>query len=55
MAQRFLEAAARGLDFLAISDHNVKLPHDYHYQREFLDASHKLDKLRLPRNFRICK
>lgn len=33
----------------------VKLPHDYHYQREFLDASRKLDKLRLPRNFRICK
>lgn len=33
----------------------VKLPHDYHYQREFLDASRKVDRLRLPRNFRICK
>ena len=33
----------------------VKLPHDYHYQQEFLDASRKLEKLRLPRNFRICK
>jgi len=33
----------------------VKLPHDYHYQQEFLDASRKLEKLRLPRYFRICK
>ena len=33
----------------------VKLPHDYHYQREFLEASGKVDRLRLPRNFRICK
>jgi hypothetical protein len=33
----------------------VKLPHDYHYQREFLEASRKVDRLRLPRNFRICK
>jgi hypothetical protein len=33
----------------------VKLPHDYHYQREFLDASRKVDRLRLPRDFRICK
>jgi len=33
----------------------VKLPHDYHYQQEFLDASRKLDRLHLPRNFRICK
>lgn len=33
----------------------VKLPHDYHYRREFLEASRKIDHLRLPRNFRICK
>jgi hypothetical protein len=33
----------------------VKLPHDYHYQREFLEAARKVDRLRLPRNFRICK
>jgi hypothetical protein len=33
----------------------LKLPHDYHYQREFLAASRKVDRLRLPRNFRICK
>ena len=33
----------------------VKLPHDYHYRREFLDASRKVDRLRLPRQFRICK
>ena len=25
------------------------------YQREFLDASRKVDRLRLPRNLRICK
>ena len=33
----------------------VKLPHDYHYQREFLDASRKLERLRIPQKFRICK
>ena len=33
----------------------VKLPHDYHYQREFLEASRRLDRLRLPGKFRICK
>lgn len=33
----------------------VKLPHDYHYQREFLDASRKLVRLRIPQKFRICK
>lgn len=33
----------------------VRLPHDYHYQREFLEASQKVDRLRLPREFRICK
>jgi hypothetical protein len=29
----------------------VKLPHDYHYQRAFLEASNKVDRLRLRRNF----
>lgn len=33
----------------------VKLPHDYHYQKEFLEAMEKIQKLRLPRNFRFCK
>ena len=33
----------------------VKLPHDYHYQREFLDASRKIERLRIPQKFRICK
>ncbi len=33
----------------------VKLPHDYHYQREFLEASRMIDKLRLPGKFRICQ
>jgi hypothetical protein len=33
----------------------VKLPHDYHYQKEFLAALKKIEKLRLPRNFRFCK
>jgi len=33
----------------------VRLPHDYHYQREFLAAMAKIHKLRLPRSFRFCK
>jgi len=33
----------------------VRLPHDYHYQREFLAAIRKIEKLRLPKNFRFCK
>ena len=33
----------------------VKLPHDHHYQREFLEASRKIEKMRLPGPFRICK
>ena len=33
----------------------VKLPHDYHYQREFLEASRRLERLRMPQKFRICK
>ena len=33
----------------------VKLPHDYHYQREFMEASRKVERLRLPGKFRICK
>jgi hypothetical protein len=33
----------------------VKLPHDFHYQKEFLQAYQKTCKLRLPKNFRFCK
>jgi hypothetical protein len=33
----------------------VKLPHDYHHQKEFLTALEKIEKLRLTRNFRFCK
>lgn len=33
----------------------VKLPHDYHYQREFMEASRKVERLRMPQKFRICK
>lgn len=33
----------------------VKLPHDYHYQKEFLQAFQKICKLCLPQNFRFCK
>lgn len=33
----------------------VKLPHDYHYQQEFLTAMKKIEQLRLPKNFRFCK
>lgn len=33
----------------------VKLPHDYHYQKEFLAALEKIQKVRLPNNFRFCK
>lgn len=33
----------------------VKLPYDYHYQREFLAAMAKTQKLRLPHSFRFCK
>lgn len=33
----------------------VKLPHDYHYQKEFLAAMEKIQKLRSPKNFRFCK
>lgn len=33
----------------------VKLPYDYHYQKEFLQAFQKIYKLRLPKNFRFCK
>jgi hypothetical protein len=50
-------------DFLALpgrlvreSGRNVvKLPHNYPYQREFTQASRKLEQLRLPGKFRICK
>jgi len=33
----------------------VKLPHDFHYQKEFLQAFQKICKLRLPGKFRFCK
>ncbi len=33
----------------------VKLPHDYHYQREFLQAARAIDRLRLPKKFRFCQ
>jgi len=33
----------------------VKLPHDYHYREELLEAVRKIQKLRLPPNFRFCK
>jgi len=33
----------------------VKLPHDYHYQKEFLKALQNIQRFRLPKNFRICK
>lgn len=32
----------------------ITLPHDYHYQKEFLNAFHAINRLRLPQNFRIC-
>ena len=33
----------------------IKLPHDYHYQKEFLQAFQRICKLRLPKTFRFCK
>lgn len=33
----------------------IKLPHDYHYQKQFLEAFKKIQKLQLPRKFRFCK
>ena len=33
----------------------VRLPHDYHYQKEFLQAFRKICKMRLPKTFRFCK
>jgi Transposase DDE domain group 1 len=33
----------------------VKLPHDYHHQKEFLAALQKIETLRLSNNFRFCK
>lgn len=33
----------------------VKLPRDYHYRREFLDAARAIDRLRLPPKFRFCR
>jgi len=33
----------------------VKLPGDYHYQKEFREAERAIAALRLPENFRFCK
>lgn len=33
----------------------VRLPHDYHHQREFLEAERAIAGLRLPPKFRFCK
>lgn len=33
----------------------VRLPYDFHYQKEFLRADRKISKLRLPKKFRFCK
>jgi len=33
----------------------VKLPHDYHYQREFLQAARSIARLRIPGTFRFCQ
>jgi len=33
----------------------VRLPYDYHYQKEFLQAVRKIARLRLPQKFRFCK
>jgi len=33
----------------------LKLPHDYHHQREFLAAERAIRHLKIPREFRFCK
>jgi hypothetical protein len=33
----------------------IKLPHDYHYQKEFLGAFKKIKRLKLTQKFRFCK
>ena len=33
----------------------VKLPHDHHYQKEFLQAMNTIGKLHFPEKFRFCK
>ena len=33
----------------------VKLPHDDHYRHEFLAAVKRIQRLRLPQSFRVCK
>jgi len=56
LIQRFCNKLGLPARFVRESKRNVvKLPHDYHYQHEFLEASRKIQKLRLPRKFRICK
>jgi len=33
----------------------VKLPQDYHYRKEFLEAARAIDRVQLPQTFRFCK
>ncbi len=33
----------------------VRLPHDYHHQREFLEAERAIERLRIGEKFRFCK
>ena len=33
----------------------ILLPHDHHYQKEFLAAWAKIQKLRISKKFRFCK
>jgi len=37
------------------SQNILLLPKDYHYRKEFLQALRKIQKLRMPENFRFCK
>ena len=36
-------------------EHVVKLPHDYHYRKEFQQAVRNIHRLRLPQQFRFCR
>ncbi len=33
----------------------VKLPYDYHYQKEFLEAAKRIEKMKMCKKFRFCK
>lgn len=60
---RFATLDAIRTDFLVlparlVREHQkniVTLPHDHHYRKEFLAAWEKIQRLRLPKNFRFCK